>query len=105
MIARGILALVPEGWTLTHLILLHDGCWQVNLEDEHNCVNATGDDIEGAFALVADKILHERDFGSKFRVSDHMENEEKGYMEAVARAALERRGLLKTKVMNNYRRR
>ena len=50
---------IPQGWWLSHLIHLHDGCWQAHLRDEFHCVSATGEDIEEALARAEWKVFDE----------------------------------------------
>lgn len=45
---------LPEGWVLTHLILL-DPEWQANLRDEDSIATATGDTPEVAIALASSR--------------------------------------------------
>ncbi len=56
---------LPPGWTLTHIILLDSGCWQVNAKDDEHVVCATGNDPADATHHVVEKILLE-DYSGAF---------------------------------------
>lgn len=57
MLAETLTNLIPPSlateWTLSHLISLDHGEWQVNLSGEDGIAIGTGDSIEAAFAAAS----------------------------------------------------
>lgn len=82
-LAPRILSFIPSGWQLSHIIITNHPAkgrevnadhyiWQVNLISDEFIIVASGETLEAALGLAAERTADPTTFGKPlYRVSDH----------------------------------